>query len=187
GVRVARLDRRGDRAMMLVDRPVEARAELRAGEVALEDGEDRLRGDRQQRVPRALDHGEVEVLVADELPLGAEAERLVGDRVAPPRREPRGGDLEELPRLEQLLERDVVGVREQRDAGLDELGDAADARQGDVRAAAGALGGTDQVLRRQDAERLADRRATDAEMDGEGGLVREPLAGLQLAVDDAVA
>src|SRR5581483_7427869 len=106
GVRVARLDRRGDRAMMLVDRPVEARAELRAGEVALEDGEDRLRGDRQQRVPRALDHGEVEVLVVDELPLGAEAERLVGDRVAQPlelvfvaplRREPRGGDLEELP------------------------------------------------------------------------------------------
>src|SRR5581483_8215812 len=84
-VRVARLDRRGDRPVVLVDRAVEARAELRPGEVSLQDGEDGLRGDRQQRVAGTLDHREVEVLVVDELPLRAEAERLIGDRVPEPR------------------------------------------------------------------------------------------------------
>jgi hypothetical protein len=47
---VADLDRGRDPAVVVVDRPVPRAAQLRPGEVGLENGEHRLRRDREERV-----------------------------------------------------------------------------------------------------------------------------------------
>src|SRR5262249_58328690 len=70
------------------------------------------------------------------------------------------------------------------DARVDEARYTLDARERDVRAAAGALRRTDQVVRRQRPERLAERRTADPELAGEHLLVREPRSRLQVAGDD---
>ena len=110
------LDGRRDLSMVVVDRPVEPLPEPRAREPRLEHREDGLGGDREQRVAAGVDHGGVEVGVVDELLLGAEAERLAGDRrtqtlevlvAATQRGEPRSGDFEQRTHLEQLLQRHV--------------------------------------------------------------------------------
>src|SRR6185503_18298951 len=50
-----------------------------------------------------------------------------------------------------------------------------------------ALRRADQVLRREDPQRLADRRAADAELHAQRRLVRQPVAGRDLAADDELA
>ena len=79
-VRIRRLDRADYGPVMLIDRPVEAAAERRACQVRLEDGEDGLGRDTDQRVPARLDDDRVELFVVDELLLRPEPERLPGNR-----------------------------------------------------------------------------------------------------------
>jgi hypothetical protein len=138
----------------------------------------------------------VEVPVERELLPGPEPEGRGRDRgpqalevalAAPPRRQPGRRNLEQLARLEQLLERDVVRAREQVDPRVERLRQVVDARERDVAAAAGALGRPDQVLGREQTQRLADGRAADAEVGGEDGLVRQPRPARQLAFDDLLA
>ena len=81
----------------------------------------------------------------------------------------------------------MLGRGQQVERRVEELRDVVDARHRHVRAAARALRRPDEALRRQQAERLADRRAADAELTGQHGLVRQPLAAHELARDDQVA
>ena len=69
-------------------------------------------------------------------------------------------------------------------ADVERLGDVGDARNLDVAAAADALRRPDQVAGGERAERLAHRRAADAELGREQRLARESLAVRALAPDD---
>ena len=82
------------------------------------------------------------------------------------------GALEDLARLQEVLERDGVRGGQQAVVGDEELADAADRRLDDEVAARHALAGVDQVARGEDPQRLADGRARDAEIGGELGLAR---------------
>src|SRR4029077_17736567 len=99
----------------------------------------------------------------------------------------RGGHLEQLTGLEQLLERQVVCGGEQVDARAQRLRTVPGARNGDERAAAGPLGGPDQALRGQQPQRLADRRAADTELLGQHRLLRQAGALLEPPFEDLLA
>ena len=66
--------------MVLVDALGEALAHGISGQVRLQHGEHRLRGDAEQRVAAAVEHRGVELLVVDEVLLGAELRRVLDDR-----------------------------------------------------------------------------------------------------------
>ena len=159
-------------AMVVLDVLAEAGAERVAAQVGLEHGEDRLRGDAQQRVAGAVDQHAVELLVVVKLLLDGELVRVDHRRAQPvqvglgvPRRALAGGEaLEQPARLQEFLERDVVALRQRPDVGLQEGRDVVDGRQRHERPAARALGGADEVVRRQRPERLPDRPAAHAEL-----------------------
>src|ERR1051325_67007 len=97
----------------------------------------------------------------------------------PESREPRRGHLEQLTRLEQLLERDMALLREQVEAGSQELRHVGRGRSGDVAAARATLRRADQVLRRQQPQRFTHGRAADAVLPRELALDRKPLTAAE--------
>ena len=143
-----------------------------------------------------LEEAGVELGVVGELLGARERRRVVGHgraqavevRLRPSRcGESRGWNLDELTRLQQLLERDVPRLGQQCDVRLDEGGDVIDRGQRDEAATGRPLRRTDEPLCREHAQRLADRCPADAELPGERRLDRQPLARGELPRDDQLA
>ena len=123
-------------------------------------------------------------LTARDVVAEARAELLEIVVVAVARGDRRCGALDHLARLQQVLERDRVGGGQQAVVGDEELADAADRRLDDEVAAGHALAGVDQVAGREDPQRLAHRRARDAEVGRQLGLAGQAVARLELAAVD---
>ena len=189
GARLARvtgLDRLHDPVVVAVDLDVEAPAELRAREVSLQGREDRLRRDVEQRVAAALDQRRVELRVVEELLARVHPRRVGRDGraqalevvlAAPLGGEPGRRHFEQDAGLDQLLEGQVPVPGQQVDVRPQEVRDVADRRDRDVAAAPRALRRAQQVLGREHAQGLPDRRPADAELAREQRLVGQPLAG----------
>jgi hypothetical protein len=96
--------------------------------------------------------------------------------------EPRERDLHQHPRLEQLVEVDGVGGEHRGDGVADAERDALLGGRGDEDATARALRRADEVGAREQAQRLAQRRAADPETAREVLLAAEPIARLQVLV-----
>jgi hypothetical protein len=196
GVFVGCLDRLGDERVVRVDRAVEDPRQHGAGQARLQRREDRLGCDLQQPVGAALDHGRVEVPVVHELGLGVELGPVPRDRRAQPldvavgpsaRGEACRGHFEQLARLDQLVERQVACVGQERDVGAQRLGDVVDGRQRDEAPTARPLRRADEALRGEQTERLAHGRPADTELAGQRRFGREPAPRSQPAADDQVA
>jgi hypothetical protein len=95
-------------------------------------------------------------------------------------------DLQQQPRVEQLLERDRAGLEHHRDRVAEAAPHALVGRVGDEDAAAGALTRADQVAAGEQLERLAQRRAADPELGGQVLLAAEEVARPQPLLLDVV-
>ena len=88
--------------------------------------------------------------------------------------------LERHPRVEQLVHRDALGREHHRDRLAEVAAHALAGRARDEDPAGAAAADADQVRGGQQPQRLAQRRAADAELVGELLLGADPVAGLQL-------
>jgi hypothetical protein len=100
------------------------------------------------------------------------ATRLVGSLC----RESGERDLEQHPRLEQLVELDALRLEHARDGRAHAQADPLLGCRRHEDPPAGTLGGADQVLAGEQPQRLAQRRAADAEVPREILLASEPVS-----------
>ena len=158
-VAVAVPDRIDDRSVVVADVPPERVVGPVAEEPRAEDLEDRPGDDVEEPVPRRGHEHLVELAVLVELSLvvvDAQLELAEQFRGGPSRGDPRRRDLEDLPDLEELVDRHGLAGGEEPEVCLEQVGDVTGLRRLDERAAVDAALGLEEVLGGDDPQGLPD-------------------------------